>query len=231
VRPESELLIVDDASTDQSADVAGGLAARHPEVRVLTHDSRRGYGACISSALAVVRHPLVLLTACDYPYPPGDISKLLDVIDTVDVVVGCRTDVVPLWLHRWDATFSFFVRTVFGVAMEPRPGWRGWPACWKSVKYRMLFGLRTWDPTCAFTLYRRSVLERIPIQSDGEFIRVELLAKANFLGCLMAEAPIGRLAGNFKGVPEPSTAGGSGDAGIVFRRPLFAAAKTSEPDV
>ena len=87
----------------------------------------------------------------------------------------------------------------------------------------MLFGLRVWDPDCAFKLFRRSILESIPIQSNGTFVHAELLAKANFLGCLMAEVPIGRLAGAFKGVAEPPPADGWRDARSVFRRPEFAA--------
>ena len=38
-----------------------------------------------------------------------------------------------------------------------------------------------------FKLFRRSVVSRMEIQSDGEFVHTELLAKANFLGTLMDE--------------------------------------------
>jgi glycosyltransferase involved in cell wall biosynthesis len=225
-----ELAIIDDGSTDGSAAIAGRLAARHVEVRVFTHESRRGYGACVKTGLSEVQFPLVLLTSCDFPYMPGDIAKLLDVIDTVDLVTGCRKNAVPHWLRRWDATYHFFLRIIFGVHLDPRPGWMGWAAWWQSVKYRMLFGIRTWDPTCAFVLYRRLVLERIPIQSDGDFSRVELLAKANFLGCLLAEVAIGRLSGNFKGSPEPPFGSDLRDAMTLFRRPLFSATQRPDPE-
>src|SRR5439155_13359564 len=46
------------------------------------------------------------------------------------------------------------------------------------------------DVECAFRLFRRSIFARIPIQSSGPFAHVEILAKANFLGCWMAEAPV-----------------------------------------
>jgi hypothetical protein len=51
-----------------------------------------------------------------------------------------------------------------------------------------------------------------------------LLAKANFLGCYMAEVPIGRLPGTFRGVAEPPPAGvdRAAEARRVFRRPVFA---------
>jgi glycosyltransferase involved in cell wall biosynthesis len=218
-----ELVIVDDCCTDDTPTAIAKLAARHAEIRPLRHEVRRGYGAGLRTALAVATHPLIFCTGCDYPYPPADITKLLDVIDSADLVSGCRSDPVPAWLRRLDGFHYVFARVVFGVAPEPRPGWRGWPAWMAALKLRLLFGLRLWDPTSAYKLFRRSVLDRIPIQSNGDFVHAELMAKANFLGCLMAEVPIGRLPGNFKGVPEPPAADSAGDARRVFRRPAFAA--------
>jgi glycosyltransferase involved in cell wall biosynthesis len=217
-----EFIIVDDASTDESATVIAKLAAHHQEIRPLRHDVRTGFGAGLRTALAVAAHPLIFYTACDYPYAPSDVTKLLEVIDAADLVSGCRTEPVPAWLQRVDILHRLLARVAFGVSPESRPGWRGWGAWREALKLRLLFGVRVWDPTSAYKLFRRSVLDRIPIQSNGEFVHVELLAKANFLGCLMAEVPIGRLAGNFKGVPEPPATESAGDARRVFRRPVFA---------
>lgn len=217
-----ELIVVDDASTDDTATIAGRLAARHHEVRVLSHESRTGYGACLRTAFAAAQHPLIFYTSCEYPYPPSDIAKLLQVIDNADVASGARTDTTPNWLRRLDAVRGVIARVVIGSPSEGRPGWRGWRAWCQSVRLRLLFGLRLWDVTSAFKLYRRSVLERIPIQSNGDFVHAELLAKSNFLGCMLAEVPIGRLAGSFRGVAERPVTSSSSDARRVFRRPEFA---------
>jgi hypothetical protein len=50
-----------------------------------------------------------------------------------------------------------------------------------------LFGVRIGDIDSAFKLFRRSVFDRIPIQSDSAFVHAEILAKANFAGCVMDE--------------------------------------------
>ena len=47
------------------------------------------------------------------------------------------------------------------------------------------------DPNSAFKLFRRATtLDRFPVQSDGEFVHVELVAKSTFLTCLMDELPL-----------------------------------------
>src|SRR5436305_1137532 len=60
-----ELIVVDDASTDESVAIAGKLAARHPDLRELRHEVRQGYGASLRTGLAAAVHPLIFYTACD----------------------------------------------------------------------------------------------------------------------------------------------------------------------
>src|SRR5438552_4122692 len=73
-----EFIVIDDESTDDTAAIADRLAARHPAVRIVRHDARRGFGAALRTGLKESHHPLVFYTACDYPYSPTDLKKLLD---------------------------------------------------------------------------------------------------------------------------------------------------------
>jgi glycosyltransferase involved in cell wall biosynthesis len=231
-----ELVLIDDGSTDGTAAVMGKLATDRPAVRILRHEQRRGIGACLRTGLGSAQQSLLIYTACDYPYVPADLKKLLDAIDAVDLVTGVRTDPVPGWMRKLGAAYRVLVRVVFGVQLEPRAGWRGWAEWWRAVWLRVLFGLRVHDVPCAFKLFRRSLFDRLPIQSDGEFVHAEILAKANFLGCWMSEVPIGRLGGAFRGVAEPPPAGVSyaAEARRVFRDPKFLpappVATTAQPE-
>src|SRR2546422_989826 len=95
------------------------------------------------------------------PVASSPISAIVTIgdIDSVDIVCGVRRGVdTGGKLGRW---WRHFASPAF-----------------------LLFGLWLRDPASPARLYRRSIFERIPIQSNGWFAQVEILAKANFLGCL-----------------------------------------------
>ena len=50
--------------------------------------------------------------------------------------------------------------------------------------------MRVRDPECAFRLYRRATIERLPIQSNTSVAQIEILAKTNHLECVMAEVAV-----------------------------------------
>jgi glycosyltransferase involved in cell wall biosynthesis len=160
-----EIIVVDDGSTDRTASLAEEAAARLPRLRLVRHPERCGFGAALRSGLQEARFPLLVYAPCSLWYQATDLDRFLKWIDNVDLVSGYR--VGPNGhLHRsWsERLFRWLVRGLFGVRMR--------------------------DLGCWFLLARRSIFARIPIQSDGPFAHAEILAKANFLGCLMSEVPV-----------------------------------------
>lgn len=166
-----------------------------------------GYGAAIRSGLESARYPLVLLASADYPYTPVDLEKLLEKIDLPsevldpatgewamrkpDVVVGCRTGVpVPGLPRVLGAAYRTFCRIVLGMPLEPLPGWYGFGEHLRAWFAWVVYGVGLHDPHCGFKLFRRSLLDRFPIQCDGDLIHIELVAKATFLTCLMDVVPL-----------------------------------------
>jgi hypothetical protein len=141
--------------------------------------------------LAAASHPLLFYTTCDRQYQPADLHRLLPLIDHAHLVSGFRLCApVPLGLRWLGAVYRGVVRVLIGQALEPLPGWLGWREQARRLLARLFFGVRLHDVDCAYRIFRRSIFDRIPIQSDGSFAQVELLAKANFLGCLMSEEPV-----------------------------------------
>ncbi|HXG08685.1 MAG TPA: glycosyltransferase [Gemmataceae bacterium] len=186
-----EVLLVDDGSTDRTVERAEQLAARHPRVRLLRHPIRQGEGAALRTGVAAAEHPLLAHAPCDLRFRPEELKKLLAEIDKVHLVSGfrvCRP--VPGWLRGLGRLYRGLARWLFAVSIEPLPGWLGWREHVRRYVARALFGVRLRDVGCPFRLFRRSVFARLPIQSDGPFAHVEVLAKANFLGHIMTEVPV-----------------------------------------
>jgi glycosyltransferase involved in cell wall biosynthesis len=186
-----EIVLVDDASTDETAARAEAFVERLPALRVLRHPARRGLGAALRTGIEAARHPLLFYTVCDRQYRPEDLKLLLAIIDRVDLVTGCRAGRPrPGWACRLGSVYRLFVRVLFGIRLQPAPCWLGRSGWLRRSVARWLFGVRVCDPECAFRLFRRSIFQRIPIQTEGDFAQIEILAKANFLGCLMDQVPV-----------------------------------------
>ena len=193
-----EIVVIDDGSTDGTAALLATLA--DDAVNILTHPTRLGTGACLRTALAVARHPLVLHTAADYPYTPGDLAVFLERIEAADermdgvkasLVAGCRTGrpVPAVWLAVGFA-YRNFLRLALGIPTEPLRGWLGFGEHLRSWTAWVVYGVPFVDPNCAFKLYRRAALERFPIQCDGDKVHIELAAKLTFLTSLIDEVPL-----------------------------------------
>jgi glycosyltransferase involved in cell wall biosynthesis len=102
-----ELIVVDDGSTDGTAELLAEEVRRDPSLSVLTHTENRGYGASLKTGILYASADLVVITDADGTYPNGRIPELLEAARSADMVVGARTasDVVYPWLRKVPKTF------------------------------------------------------------------------------------------------------------------------------
>ena len=155
-----ELLIVDDASTDRTGEIADELAAQDPRVRVVHHDRNRTLGGSVKTGFTSARGDLILYTDADLPCDVAEVSKACRLMRQYDA------DIVSAYRHD---------RTGEG----PRRAAYSWIYNWLI---RLVFHVYVRDVNFAFKLCRRSVFDRLDLASEGSFIDAELLVRADRLG-------------------------------------------------
>jgi glycosyltransferase involved in cell wall biosynthesis len=160
-----EIVIVDDASTDGTAALADAMASEDPRVRVVHNPANRRLGGALRAGYAAASKELVFYTDADLPVDLAELPRAVRLLEYQ------QADIVAA--YRFDRTSEGLVRALYTF-------------CYNHL-IRTLFGLRVRDVNFAFKLFRRSVLEKFTLTSDGSFIDAEFLLKARKAGCAVIQ--------------------------------------------
>jgi glycosyltransferase involved in cell wall biosynthesis len=161
-----EIIVGNDASTDNSADILDELGRLYPRLRILHHATNRGYGGNLRSMFAEATKDLIFYTDGDAQYDPSELALLhKHLAPEVDVVQGWK-------IERHDPLHRKIIGRVYHHFV------RWW------------FGLHLRDVDCDFRLFRRHVLESFPLMSDSGCITVEMMTRIELCGFRVVEVPV-----------------------------------------
>ncbi|KPL25117.1 MAG: glycosyl transferase [Anaerolineae bacterium SM23_84] len=161
-----EIIVVNDGSADYTPQILDELARVHKEVRVIHHEQNKGYGGALRTGFSSATKELIFYTDGDAQYDARELKVLYPALaEGVDMVNGYK-------ISRSDPWY----RTVIGRIYH-----------W-TVK--LAFGLHLRDVDCDFRLMRRSIFDRVHLQSDSGVICVEMMKKIQDAGFVISEAPV-----------------------------------------
>ena len=167
-----EIVVVDDGSTDATADRLRAFSARRPEVVPVTNSGRHGFGMAIRYGLTRITGDAVAIVMADGSDSPEDLLKYYYKLqEGYDCVFGSR-----------------FIK---GGSVVDYPRHKLLLNRMANAFIRMLFGLNFNDITNAFKCYRREVITGIqPLISPHFNLTVEMPLKALVRGYSYAVVPI-----------------------------------------
>jgi glycosyltransferase involved in cell wall biosynthesis len=161
-----EVVVVDNGSTDASAEVAAAHGAR------VVSEPRRGYGSAYLTGLASVRGELIVMGDADETYPLEELGPFVDRLESGDdLVIGSR-----------------FAGTIHGGAMPRLNRFVGNPIL--TGMLNVLFGVKVSDAHCGMRALRRDAVPTLDLHSTGMEFASEMVFKAYRRGLKVSEIPI-----------------------------------------
>jgi glycosyltransferase involved in cell wall biosynthesis len=164
--PDHEVIVVNDGSADNTAEILDELARTYPEVRVVHHEKNRGYGGALRSGFASATRELVFYTDGDAQYDPAEMDVLWRRFDdSVDLVNGYK-------ISRSDPLHRIIIGRIYHHTVK------------------ILFGLTVRDVDCDFRMMRRSIFDTVHLEKNSGVICLEMMKKITDGGFRIAEVPV-----------------------------------------
>ncbi|MGA3317814.1 MAG: dolichyl-phosphate beta-glucosyltransferase [Candidatus Korobacteraceae bacterium] len=171
---QAEVIVVNDGSSDDTAEIARSIASRYPQTRLLENPGNRGKGYSVRNGMLHANGDILLFTDADLSSPIYEANKLFAAIDRgADVAIGSR------WLEA-------------ALQTERQPWHRQLYGRFFNLALRMVLGLKYRDTQCGFKAFTRAaaqtVFSRQRVERWG--FDPELLFLANKFKLRTIEVPV-----------------------------------------
>lgn len=179
---DGEVIVVNDGSTDRTAEIVAQLIKTDSRVRIIHHKTPQGIGFSFWDGVDNTACEFVSMFPGDNENDPWEILQYLKLLDHVDMVIpfAFNRQARSIWRNILSFTYRFIINTTFLV---------------------------NFNYTNGTVLYRTSVLKELDYRSSSFFFQTDILIRAVKRGYLFAEVPyrLGfRKTGTSKAVSFPS---------------------------
>ena len=168
-----EIIVVDDASKDNSREVLRGLTQKYKQLKLVFHQKNLGYGGALRSGFKKAEYDLVFYTDGDGQYDVKELPLLLQLMTPdCDFINGIK-------ISRHDPTYRIFIGQLY------------------SFLTRWFFWVPVYDIDCDFRLIRKSLLVKLDLRSNSGSICIELVKKAQRAGAKFHQVSVHHLERKF----------------------------------
>lgn len=171
---DAEVIVVNDGSTDNTAEIVRSIAAKDPTLRLIENPGNRGKGYSVRNGMLHADGRIILFSDADLSSPIEEAAKLLEALSAgADIAIGSR------WLRAETQTQRQpFHRQVFGRIF--------------NLFLRTTLGLQFADTQCGFKAFKRPAVEAIfPLQRIERWgFDPEILFLARKFGYKVQEVPV-----------------------------------------
>ncbi len=168
---DKEIVLVDDFSTDGTRDKLKKIGET-PNVRVLMHEKNQGKGAALRTGFAAAQGDIVVIQDADLEYDPQEYPRLMKpIVDgKADVVYGSRflTGESHRVLYFWHCVGNKFL----------------------TFLSNCLTNLNLTDMETCYKVFRREIIQSIPIEENRFGFEPEITAKVAAMRCRIFEVGI-----------------------------------------
>ena len=170
---DKEIIVVDDFSVDGTRERLKTEIARSGRVsKILYHDANRGKGAAVRTGIGAATGDVVIIQDADLEYDPNEYPKLVN----------------PILQGRADVVFSS--RFAGGEAHRVLYFWHKVANTILTTVSNMFTNLDLTDIESGYKVFRREIIQSIPIEEDRFGFEPEIIAKISKLRCRIYEVGI-----------------------------------------